>query len=579
MLTFGTFELDLENRELRRQGVAVPLQPQPFKVLSLLATNAGRLVTRDEIRTGVWGPGTFLDFDQSLNYCIRRIRSALDDDVSAPRYVETRQRIGYRFIAPVSETSALHQRAISDKVMLAVLPFQNLSGDSEQDYFSDGLTEELTTQLGRLNPQRLGVIARTSAMRYKCTTETAGRIGQQLGVNYLLDGSARRAGSRVRIAAQLIQASDETHIWAESYERDVGDILAIQTDVARAVAREIQLTLSTREQNRLAGRRPIEHRAIDAYLRGRYCWNKRSHEALEQSIRYFESAIEADSRYAEAYTGLADCYLRMLDFSYMPATEAIDRARMATDTALALDETLAEAHTSLGHRSFHEFKWMDADRAFRRAIDLNPNYGVAYYYYSNFLTAMARFPEAIEEADRAQEIDLLSPATRVNTMLVLHFAGHYDRALEEAQAVLEIEPSYTRVHYYIGLVQEQLGQYDRAIDSFRKAPLGAADTFGPRAALAHAYGLARDKRNVRALAKEIEQIAASSYVSPYDFVLLHLALGDNDAAMDWLARAYEQRSSHMAFVRSDLRLAPLHSDVRFSALVRSMGFPTQCEIG
>lgn len=573
VLTFGPFELDLGNRELRREGRPVHLQPQPFKVLCLLARNGGRLVSRDDIRTDVWGAGTFLDFDQSLNYCVRQIRCALDDDVSAPRYVETRQRLGYRFIAPVTEVVPDPRPPSSRKIMLVVLPFDNLSGDADEDYFSDGLTEELTTQLGRLNPERLGVIARTSAMRYKRPTETVEQIGRQLRVHYLLEGSVRRSGSRVRIAAQLIQVSDQTHIWAESYERDLGDVLALQSDVANAVAREIQVKLGSKQQKRRADVRRMEPRALDAYLKGRYFWNKRSKDALQKSVRYFESAIAEDAGYAEAYAGLADCYLRMLDFNYMVTSDAIANARAATDKALELNDGLAEAHTSLAHRSFHEFDWARAERAFRCALALDPNYGIAHYYYSNFLAAMRRFDEAIREARCALEHDPVSPATSVNVAFILYFAGRYPDAIAHGERALEIDPDHTRTHYYLGLVYEQQGRYDVAIDAFRKALTPLADGPGPRAALAHSYGLSGERRKVLALTKELEHIAALAYVSPYDFVLTSLALGDTERAMRWLTRAYEARSSYMAFVRTDPRLAPLHADARFGQLVRSMAFP------
>lgn len=573
VLAFGPFELDLGNCELRREGIPVPLQPQPFKVLSLLARNAGRLVSRDEIRADVWGADTFLDFDQALNYCVRRIRSALADDVSAPRYVETRQRLGYRFVAAVAESSTQAKRPVGGKIMLVVLPFQNLSGEEEQDYFSDGLTEELTTHLGRLNPERLGVIARTSAMRYKGTTDSVEQIGRRLRVNYLLEGSVRRAGNRVRITVQLIQVSDQTHVWADSYERDLGDVLALQSDVARAVAREIQVTLGSRERKRLAEGRRIEPRALDAYLKGRYFWNKRSKETLHKSVHYFESAIQEDSGYAEAYAGLADCYLRMLDLGYLSTPDAVGKARAATDKALELDDRLAEAHTSLAHRSFHEFEWAMADSAFRRAIDLDPNCGIAHYYYANFLAAMRRFDRAIGEAQRALEIDPMSPGTGVNATLVLYFAGRYTDAINHGLRALEIDPGYIRAHYYLGLVYEQEGQHDRAIDAFRKSLTPATEGPGTRAALAYSYGLAGERRKVLGLARELEQIAAKAYVSPYDFVLTSLALEENDLAMSWLTRAYEARSSYMAFVRADPRLKALHSDARFRELLGRMEFP------
>jgi tetratricopeptide (TPR) repeat protein len=353
----------------------------------------------------------------------------------------------------------------------------------------------------------------------------------------------------------------------------LGDILALQSDVARAVAREIQVKLSLREQRRLRETRRIKPQALDAYLKGRYFWNKRSREALEQSVRYFETAVQEDARYAEAYAGLSDCYLRMLDFSFMAPRDAIAKARAATDKALELDDTLAETHTSLAHRSFHEFKWTIADHAFRCAIDLNPNYGIAHYYYSNFLAAMQRFDQAIDESHRALESDPVSPATAVNAAFVLYLAGRYDEAIHYGERALEIDPGHTRAFYDLGLAYEQQGRYGTAIESFRKALIPTPAGPGPRAALAHSYGLAGERRKVLALLRELEQIATKSYVSPYDFVLTSLALGESDRSMSWLTRSYEARSSYMPFVRTDPRLRPLHSDQRFAELVQRMAFP------
>jgi TolB-like protein/Flp pilus assembly protein TadD len=452
-----------------------------------------------------------------------------------------------------------------------------LSGREEQDYFSDGLTEEMTTQLSRLNPEKLGVIARTSATRYKDSAETVAEIGRQLHVHYVLEGSVRRTKSRVRIAVQLIDVSDQTHVWAESYERDVGDALALHSEVARVVAGEIQVKLGSRDRKRPIPARRIEPRALDAYLKGRYFWTKRSRETLEKSIACFRTAIEEEPRYAEAYAGLADCYLRMLDFNYMRAPEAISHARTATDAALELDDSLAEAHTSLGHRAFHEFAWATAEKAFQAAIDLNPNYDVAHYYYGNFLAAMGRFPEAIYEAERTLEMDPVSPGTGVNLLFILHFAGRYDAAIAQSEKVLELDPGYGRAYYCVGLVYERLRQYDSAIEALRKGVTSVADGPGSRAALAHVYAMAGDRRKAQAVVRELERIAEIAYVSPYDFALTSLALGDLDSAVSWLARAYEARSSFMAFVRVDQRLSPLHSDDRFRELVRRMNFPDDVE--
>ena len=298
--------------------------------------------------------------------------------------------------------------------MLVVLPFENLSGGKRHDYFSDGVTEEMITQLARLSPERLGVIARTSAMQYKSTAKSVRQIGRELAVAYVLEGSVRRAGHRVRIAAQLIQVSDETHLWAESYERNLGNILGLQSEVARAVANEIKVKLAPEERERLASAGVVNPQAYEAYLRGRYLLNRRTAEASQKSILHFERAIQYDPQYAVAYAGLADSYLTLLDTGHLSTTEATAKAMTAAGKALRMDDTLAEAHTSLGHAHFHEFHWLAAETEFKRAIQLNSNYAMTHFYYANYLIAVGRTDEAIAQARCAQALDPVSlPAGRI----------------------------------------------------------------------------------------------------------------------------------------------------------------------
>ena len=573
LLRFGIFELDLRSGELRKNGAPIKLQPQPFKVLALLAKHAGQLVTREEIRGQIWSHDTFVDFEQGLNYCIRKIRAALGDDVGSPRYIETLQRRGYRLIVPVEELSGRQAPSGGARVMLAVLPFENLSGNEEQEYFSDGLTDEMITQLGRLNPERLGVIARTSAMKYKHTGKSIQQIGRELGVYYVLEGSVRRAGNRVRIAAQLIQVSDQTHLWAESYERDLGDILGLQSDVAQAIGDEIRVKLTPQEQARLASVRPVHPEAYEAYLKGRYFWNKRTKEALQKGVRYFERAIEKDPGYAVGYAGLADCYLRLLDYNYLSPHEASARANAAAVKALQIDETLADAHTSLGHLGLHGFNWQTAEKEFKRAIELNPGYGTAHFYYANLLAALGRHAEAIAEAKRAQELDPVAPSASLNAAVIFYLARQYEQAIEQAEKALEMDPNFAPVYYYLGLAYEQKGIYGKAIATFQKAIAPSGRGPGSMAALAHAYGVAGKRSEALKLLKELKDLSKRQYVSPYDFALLFLGLGEKDQAFVWLVKAYEERSSGLPFLKVDPRLDALHSHRRFIDLVRRMDFP------
>jgi TolB-like protein/Flp pilus assembly protein TadD len=573
-LRFETFELDLASGELRKGQTLVRLQPQPFKVLALLARRAGELVRRDEIQKQVWTDDTFVDFDQGLNYCIRQIRSALCDDAEAPGFIETVPRRGYRFLPIVEEISAPLLPPVARRVMLAVLPFENLSGEEHQEYFSDGLTDEMIAQLGRLNPQRLRVIARTSAMNYKHTSKSIDVIGRELGVAYVLEGSVRRGADRVRVTAQLIQVSDQTHLWAQSYDRHLGDMLALQSELAHAIAGEIRVQLTPQEQVRSAMLRPVEPRAYEAYLKGRYFWNRRTRESLQKSVHCFEQAMSIDPGYAAAYAGLADVYLTQLDYNYLPPRDAFALANRVVLDALRLDDALAEPHTSLGHLRLHEFQWAAAERQFTHAIGLNPGYGTAHYYYGNLLAALGRWDEAFAEAQRALELDPMSPNTRQNRIFIKYLARRYDEALAEAHETVELDPTYLAIYYYLGLIFERKEKYTEAIEALQKVgPRPTSRGATVLAALGYTYAIAGRRNEALDVLKQLEEVSDREYVSTYDLALLALALGDTDQALALLSKAYNDYSSFLPFVIVDARLDRVRSDPRFKELVRRMNFP------
>jgi TolB-like protein/Tfp pilus assembly protein PilF len=564
---FGRFELDLESGDLWRDSNLVRLEPQPLKVLLLLASRAGQAVARKEIQTQVWPDDTFVDFDQGLNYCIRQIRAALGDSAESPRFIETLPRRGYRFMARLEPRHY-------ERVLLAVLPFENLVGDVEQEYFSDGLTEEMISQLGRLNPQQLGVIARTSAMRYKRTEKTVDVIGQELGVSFVLEGSVRKAAKLVRVTAQLVQVTDQTPVWTGTFERSMGDILVLQSDIARAIATQIGITLSPREAVRLAEPRTVQSAAYDAYLKGRYYWKRRSRHALETSVQCFKQAIERDPGYAPAYAGLADVYLTHMDHNYLPPREAFGLANEALRNALRLDDTLAEPHTSLGHLRLHELNWMDAERAFMRALDLNSGYDAAHYYRANLLAALGRFDEALAEATRAIEFDPMTANARQNRVFILYLARRYDDAVREGTETLEMDSAYTPLFYNLGLALEQQGAYGRALNALARVTLGASK---PSATVLGAIGYTQARAGQRRAALKslrlLEALSADEYVSPYVMALLHLALGDKDRAFQLLSKACEEYSSFTPFLGVDPRLEELRVDERFQELLARLNLP------
>jgi TolB-like protein/Flp pilus assembly protein TadD len=567
---FGQYLLDPDGHVLFRNGERMVLTPKAVDLLVALVEEEGKPLGKEELLQRVW-PDTIVE-EGSLTSHISLLRKALGEGPDGKQFIETIPKRGYRFTASVREICAPQTR-LSYRIMLAVLPFENLTGRESHEYFSDGLTEEMISQLGRLNPERLGVIARTSAMLYKRTKKSIQQIGRELSVNYILEGSVRRAAKRARITAQLIQVSDQTHVWAESYERGMGDLLALQSEVARAIANEIRIKLTREEQARRTEAQPVDPEAHVAYLKGCYLWSQRTKETLRKSVSYFQKAIQINPRYAAAHAGLADAYLSLHDDGQLDPHQAIPQAKESAAKALAIDEAIAEAHTSLAHAFFHEFDWHAAQRHFQRAIALNPNYFAAHFYYANYLVANGQFDEALAEARRAQSLDPVSLVAGSNTAGVLYHAGEFDRSIEQSLKILDMDPRAARPYEDLGRSYEQKGMYQPAIRAFRRAVTLSQRGPGYLASLAYAYALTGDRKETSRLFQELEQAARKKPVSPYAFALVRLGLGDMDGAFTWLEKAYEERSSASAFLKVNPRLSPLRSDSRFQALVRRMNFP------
>jgi len=603
---------------LRKGGVEVKLRPQPSRVLAVLAARAGQLVTREELRQQVWGTDTFVDFERGLNSCIKQIRAVLHDDPEAPRYIETRPRRGYRFIAPVQEVSARaltpgapseglpsparrvgarrfwvpvlglvpalvaagyfargaftrHAVSPAGRIMLAVLPFENLTGNPQQEYLSDGLTEEMITQLGRLHPERLGVIARTSAMQYKNTGKRTDQIGSELGVAYLLEGSLRRVGDRVRVSAQLIQVRDQTHLWAESYERDLRDILGLQSEVAQAIAREIDLKLTPQQQARVARARPMDRQAYELYLKGRYFWNKRSEEGYTRAIRYFEQAIAQDAAYAQAYAGLADAYalLGSMPNAELPRSEAMPRARAAALRALELDDSLAEAHTSLAFVRMHfEWDWPVSKHEFARALELNPGYATAHHWYAFWLLAQGRAEEALQEIRLAQQLDPLSLIINTDVGEMLYYARRYDEAVEQGRRALEMDPGFTLAHCLVGIAYVGTRQFPAAIKELEATARVAGRRADLLAAVGFAYGEAGRTTEAWKVVEELKQAAQGRGGMDHSIAVVLAGLGEKDQAFAWLEKAYQEHEGGLILLKVNSVLDPLRSDPRFEDLVR-----------
>ena len=394
---FGVFEVDLRAGELRKRGVKIKLQDQPFQILQILLERSGEVVTREEIRGRIWPADTFVDFDQGLNNAIKRLRESLGDSPDNPRFIETVPRHGYRFIGNLGVTSGQIKS-------LAVLPLENLSRDPEQEYFAEGLTEALITTLAKIGELR--VVSRTSAMQYKGVHKALREIARELEADAIVEGTVLRVGRRVRITAQLIDAPNETHLWAESYERDLRDVLTLQAEVAHAIARQIQIKLTPQEQAHFADVHPVNPEAYEAHLKGRYHWNRRSGEALPKAVQYFQQAIAKDPTYAAAYSGLADCLSVLGYWCLVPPDEGCGKAKGLAHKALEMDHSLAEAHASLAFATmFYDFDFVTAEREFERSIELNPRNGTAHLWFGLSLGFIGRYEEGFTEVKRAVRLD------------------------------------------------------------------------------------------------------------------------------------------------------------------------------
>jgi TolB-like protein len=560
---FGTFEVDFESRELRKRGLRVRLEEKPFQILELLLERPGGVVTRQTLREKLW-PDTHIGYEQSLNTAVNKLRELLGDSSQSPRFVETLPRVGYRFIAPVDRPG--RTQTYTAKKMLAVMPFENLSGDPEQEFFAEGLTEELISHLGQLNPKRLGVVARTSATQYKGTKKTIGEIARELRVEYILEGSVRRQGMSVRVTAQLIDARDQTHLWAASYDRELRDILAVQHDVARHVVKALALELLPGQDAVQSATDPAAH---EAYLRGRFFSGQRSEEALKKAIACYEQALAIEPRCAYASCGIADCCSLLCWFGALSPLEAGQHAAEAASRALRIDDSLGEAHASMGLvRYWFEWDWLAAEQEFLRAIELNPSCASAHQWYASFLGAMGRLDEAQAEHQLARQLDPLSLIISMGAADPYFYAHQYDQAITLLRGILEQEPRFFPALFNLGRVCVEKGMYSEAISAFEKAVQLSGNREG-RPALAHAYAKAGRTSVARSILAEMKIHTGGRYLASPMIARIHLGLGEIDEAFEWLRKGIEERSYWIVFLKMDPVYDEIRSDPRFQDLLRA----------
>ena len=615
---FGAFEADPRSGELVKNGRRVRLQEQPFQLLSALLERPGELVTREELRTLLW-PQTVVDYDHGLNKAVSKIREALGDSAESPRFVETVARRGYRFLADVTvviDGSTVHEpdapppapqvalpaqpvigrrhglfasigltlllaaalvawfstshQATQTIHSLAVLPLVDTSEDPSQDFFADGMTGELITELGRVDALR--VISRTSAMTYKGAHKSLATIARELDVDAVIEGSVMRAGGRVRITAQLIHASDDSRVWADSYEGDVRDALTLQVRVARAVAGQVRATLNHGERAAFDKPRSIDPLAYENYLKGRYFLNKRTGDGLRAAIRYFRQAIEIDRNYAEAHSGLADAYALAGDWEYgvLSTTEAFSKATAAASKALELDGTLGEAHTSLAFAlDLYGWDWDVAASEYEAAIRLNPSYATAHHWYAWHLMLIGKTSEALQQFSQAQSLDPLSLIIGADIADALCINHDFGAAVAQSRKTLELDPRFAVGHYELGQALVQLGSFDEAIAEFRKAIeiSGHSSVFDSN--LAYAYAVSGRKDEALRIAADMRSHGETYPSAQANIALIYVGLGDRDAALDWLDKAYDVRFNPSILLRP--AFDPLRSDARFGELMHRIG--------
>ena len=630
-LCFGVFEVDLRAGELRKRGLKVRLQQQPFQVLAMLLEHAGEVVGREDLQKRLWPADTFVDFGHGLNKAVNKIREALGDSSESPRFIETVGRRGYRFVAdvrvaypapvrtpelapqpepgpdlpgredpggslpPVSRRGmprvwpisasvlvvvlaslALWQRSsgTSSPVIrsLAVLPLESLSNNASQDYFADGMTDELISDLGQISALR--VISRTSVMAYKHTRKSLPQIARELNVDAVVEGTVLRSGDDVRITAQLIDGSADRHLWSQSYQGELRDTLALQNNVASAIADQIRISVNPQEQSALRNVRVVNPVAYESYLKGRFFWNKRTADGLKVALAYFNQAIDEDPKYAQAYSGLADTYALLGDWQYavMTPKEALPQAKAAAMKALELDSALGEAHTSLAF-CLDGFDWNfdAAGNEFRRAIELNPGYATAHHWYAWHLTLLRRYDEAIVEMKKAMNVDPLSIIINADLAELLLLAHATDESIQQSRKTIEMDPAFGLAHNHLGQAYLQKHMNTEAVAELQEAVKLSNGSPTCIANLARANVASDKKSEAVKLLGDLKKRSTPGQSFASEIAVIYASLGDTDQAMSWLEKGHEERFNPGVLIRPGFD--PLRADPRFEDLVRRSGFP------
>jgi TolB-like protein/DNA-binding winged helix-turn-helix (wHTH) protein/Flp pilus assembly protein TadD len=631
-LRFDEFEIDLRSAELWVGGNRTRLQDQPFQVLQVLLERHGEIVTRDELKRKLWPADTFVDFDDGLNTAVRKIRDALGDSAEKPRYIETIPRRGYRFLGRVADVTpalvpspveppkgsiepgktdpaapsaaaAANQETFFSKHRgfllaagvalaavsvalvlyygsakgakqppirsLAVLPLKNLSGDPTQEYLADGMTEALIGRLAGVH--NLRVVSRTSVMRFKDTDLSVPEIAKTLQVDAIVEGSVIRDGSRIRVHAQLIRAATDEHVWSEAYDRELRDVLSLQSDVAQSIARKVEVTVTGQEHANLNSARTVDPEAYEAYLKGRYYWNKRTADSMPKAALYFEQAITKDPGYGAAYSGLADCNSGLAWHGFMSPEEVLPKAYAAAQKAVEIDPQSAEAHASLALVLDHKWNWPAAEVEFKRALELNPQYANAHHWYGDYLSIQGRHDEALIEAKRALELDSLNLMIGTWVGLRYYLARQYDVAVEQSRNTLDLDSTFAAAHLIMGESYLQQGKHKEGLDELQKAADLSGNSPLYTAQVGVSLGLAGEKKEALRVIHELQAISGKRYVSPYGVAQIYATLNDKEQTYKWLETAYRDRAVWMSYLAVDPVFDSIRSEARFRDLLRRVG--------
>ncbi len=572
---FGVFEIDVRDGELRKRGLRLKLEPKPLQILELMLERPGEIVTRKQIQEKLW-PDTFVTFDYSLNTAVNKLRLVLGDSARNPRFVETVARRGYRFIASVATTSVAATSspttsAPAPVTSIAVLPFQNLSGQPEMEYLSDGLSEEVIRHVSQIPGMR--VMAWSTVLRYKQRGLDPQAAARDLRVQSVLVGSIVSGEDHLSLRAELVDGGTGWRLWGEQYTRSRDEFQTLSEEIARQIAAKVQPQIIFEGQEH-SGRQYMQNSpAYSDYLKGRYHWHKLSGESLKKSVSHFELAIEKDSTFALAHSALADAYVLFAFVALLPPREALQKARSAALRALAIDDGLAEAHASCASiTKLYDWDWPKAEREYRRCLELDPNNAIARRGYAAYLSALGRTEEALAEVYKAQDLDPMSLQIGVEVAWNLYMAREYEKAVQQVMRIIEMEPEFAATGHILGLGLEQLGKYDEAIECFQKTGDRAEMHQTTIASLAHAYARCGRAKDAEAILNELTVKSTKRYVAPYLFSVIHAGLGEREQAVEWLEKAFEAHDVWMIWANRDPRFDSLRTEPRFRDLLRRMNF-------